>query len=302
MAHRSAVGDIPPVLARGGTTVEHVTRVLAGDGPVERRGQTRTVRLLDLTRVERPVAGPATDDAALAARAARMTDVAMSLAAVAEPLQRTDDAVTSLSNLAHRSGDPRVERLASLARQRLAELRASTRALRSDLVALDEVTPPPAAVGLTARLLRARRTVVATSPNASLRVDVLHRPLTIAADGDALERRLVRLLGVVTQLAVDAAAHIEVARIGDDAVVRVRWPDPVPVTELVRAACLAEALHHGSADTAANVVTRGGTTTATLTTAAARTTPDSTTVAVRLPLRAAHAGHSVPERGRIEAG
>lgn len=231
------------------------------------------------------LAALAVTEVELATRAARIGEVTARLTAIAEPLARTEDAVTSLSNVADRAGDPRVERLASLARTRLAELQASTNDVQRDLGHLAEATATSDAVNLGVRLLRAHQLVTRARQDAAVEVAVLHRPLTIAGDAMAYERRLVRLLAAAAELADATPLRVEADRVGSEAVVRLRWDDAVPVTELVRLASLAQAVRHGDADRNASLATAAGRTIAALPDAAATSGPDGTVVEARIALR-----------------
>lgn len=235
------------------------------------------------------LAAIASTEAELHARAGRLAEVAARLGTIADPLQATDDAVTSLANIADRAGDPRVERLASLARERLRGLRDDTKALRDDLghITGRDEADATAAVNIAVRILRAVRLVESALPHADLEVDVRDRPLTVAGNGLAYERRLVRLLSAVAAQAGDRNVRIVVERRDTDAVVRLHWNHRIPVPELARLATLAHALRAGDEGGNAALSTIGGRTSTTLDHGEAATGPDGTDVVASVPLRSA---------------
>lgn len=223
-------------------------------------------------------------------RSARLREVASQVAGMEGPIQDVQDTVQSLVNVADRAGDPRVERLASLGRQRLQRLRASTTAVGAALSAVspDIATGRTGAVSLGERLLRAVRLVSVAVPEADLRVSVLHRPLTVEGDPHDYERRLVRLLSAVVEHAEDALVEVVADRDSGDtgeAVVRVRCSTSVPVTELTRLVTLAHAVRGHGDEADASMSTGGGMTVATLLSGRAATGSDGTEVVVRVPLR-----------------
>ena len=112
-----------PLVASTGETIG-VLCVIA-DQPRQWSGDDRQL-LADLAAI-------ASTETELHARAGRLAEVAARLGAIADPLEATDDAVTSLANIADRAGDARVERLASLARERLRGLRSDTASLQREL-------------------------------------------------------------------------------------------------------------------------------------------------------------------------
>lgn len=230
-------------------------------------------------------------------RSSHLREVADHVAGLTDPIERLDDAVTSLANIADRAGDPRVERLASLSRGRLQGLRAST---TSVLHALRDLAPDLAHahtrdVNLGERLLRAVRLVSVAAPDAELRVEVRHRPLTVDADPHACERRLARLLGAVLDQAGGALVDVHADRDGDHAVVRVACAQGMPVSELTRVATLAHAVAAGPTDAEASLSTAAGTSVAQLPAGRARTGPEGTVVTARVPLRT-RAGDVADER------
>lgn len=241
------------------------------------------------------VAGAETE---LHARAGRLAEVAAQLGMIADPLEATEDAVSSLANIADRAGDPRVERLASLARERLRTLRSDTASLRGDLAGITgrDATGTSAAVNLAVRILRAVRLVEAGVPDVDLQVDVRHRPLTVAGDGLVLERGLVRLLAAVAAQAGTTPVQIVLDR--EDAMVtlRLRWSHAVPVPELARLASLANAVRTGDEGGNASLSTLGGRTTTSLADGEAATGPQGTDVVARMPLRTApDSGAAAPD-------
>lgn len=221
-------------------------------------------------------------------RTTRLQEVAAQVARLTDPIEGVEDAVQSLVNVADRAGDPRVERLASLSRERLAGLRATTGAVREALSAaapdLDRIGT--GAVNLGERLLRAARLVSVASPDADLRIAVLHRPLTVEGDAQSLERRIARLLAAVVEHADDAVVEAVADRDAGHAVLRITCERPIPVAELTRIATLAHAVRSGDQDADASLSTSGGTSSAALPAGRATTGRDGTEVLATVPLRA----------------
>lgn len=233
------------------------------------------------------LAAIASTEAELHARAGRLAEVATRLGTIEDPLRATDDAVTSLANIADRAGDPRVERLASLARERLRGLRDDTKSLRSDLAHITgrDEADASSAVNIAVRILRAVRLVQSGLPQADLQVDVRDRPLTVAGNGLSYERRLVRLLAAVAAQAGDVPVKVVVERQDTRAVVRLHWNLGIPVPELARLATLAHALRNGDESGNAALSSIGGRTTTTLEHGEAATSPEGTDVVASIPLR-----------------
>lgn len=265
-----------PLVTTSGETIGVLCAI--ADGPRTWSAEDRQL-LADIAAI-------ASTEAELHARAGRLSDVADRLTTIADPLQATEDAVASLANIADRAGDARVERLASLARQRLHALREDTAALHVGLsdIAGSDLPAGGVTVNLSVRVLRAVRLVEAVAPEATLEVVVLERHLLVPADAITIERRLVRLLSAAATQAPKVPVRIELDRDDDAAVVRLGWNLPVPVPELARLAGLAHALHAGRDGSAAALSTLAGRTTTTLAHGEAATGRDGTDVVAHLPL------------------
>lgn len=219
-------------------------------------------------------------------RTTRLREVSARIEALADPIERVEDAVQSLVTVADRAGDPRVERLASLGKERLAALRASTGTLRD---ALGAVAPEldltrAGAVNLGERLLRAVRLVSLAAPTADLRVAVLHRPLTVHGDAHGYERRITRLLSAVVEHTDDAVVDAVADRDGAAAVLRIRCDLPAPAAALTRFATLAHAVRDGEQGADASLSSSGGTSVATLPAGRATSSVDGTEVLASVPL------------------
>lgn len=152
-------------------------------------------------------------------RARALAEIERLSNALADPVADLADAVRSMAGVADRAEDPRVGRLATLARARLSLVEAAAGDLSDMLHRAPQSLPSRTATAmLDQRVMRAVQVATASVPDRDVKVEVVDRPLLAALDAQAFERILVNLLVAMMQHAPEhGAVDVHVAREGSTA-------------------------------------------------------------------------------------
>lgn len=223
-------------------------------------------------------------------RARSLVEIERLANALEEPIAGVRDAVASMAAVADRAEDPRVGRLASLARARLSILDAVAGDLAGTLSwgrSAGEHGIAPVRIG--ERVMRAVQVATASVPDRDITVEIIDRPLLVACDAYDFERSFVNLLVAAMQHASDAV-HVHAAR--EDTSVRLSLRAEgraMPVSELARLVSQLYLASCGRADgsagdDAASLSSAGGATIAEKGPIEGRTGRSGTTLTMLLPL------------------